>query len=483
MRTFHALTAFSALAVWLASGCYRPSPRSAGSECGSDGECPASLQCICGMCVSDPEAAACSFSITVRAPACKRAEDAGSLCVKEEEFFPVTVVAHRDSEQKHSSRYAGTARFASTWGSPHALPFTFKDGVATAEVAIDRATPAHKAFLSVRAGSAVGASGTGIYVDPPDYQVEIAPVIAPPFGWAAGQVALPALDRVGDDRVMYFVGVEGKGSYPKIGVARSRDGEKWTPDPTPLFTPPPDVAYFSPSVMRTSEKNVELFFSAEAEGPAARANLLFASSSDGGHTFGAPMPILHGTSCAECTRGIMMPWVLVDPIDDLAWILYFSTAYELNRPPQLGVGRSVDRGATWNLDRVATPSTLVKKPAEAETAFSARVLHDPYTGIYRMWYVELDPMNPARCAFVIHYATSADGQFWTGQRSHVPGLKASDVQWTQSMGLQAVGLLPGAVEPPDWASQSPRYTLWISAVSDDGDLGCRPRMIGRAFRP
>ncbi len=469
------------LVAALAAGCYSPAVPSAGYLCGSDGSCPQGLSCVCGACVSSPSEAACSLTLEVHPGGCM-VGDGDSLCVTEGQAFPVTITAFADANHSVPSSYSGTATFASSWGNARATaPFTFEKGVATASVALDRASPSHKTYLTVIAGTGIGQSATGIFIDPPPFTFENAPVLAPPVAWATDDVGLPAIDHGPSGYTLYFAGANSDGIG--IGSATSPDGTSWTPAPQPLLPPEKGKLYYSPSVLRLSPTDVRLFYSVTSFGAASDLGVL--SSSDGGKSFG-PQTILP-TPCASdaCNGGIQFPWLLPSPISSSEWLLYFTRDWK-SPLPTIGIARSVDGGQTWATDTVQTPDNRLNLPRDAADGFSARVLYDARTGIYRMWFAQAVD----KCNTVINYATSTDGQFWTGTREAVLPITIGDVGWAKA-NPAVVGLLPGAIEPPDPASSSPHYTLWFSALMANPSanllfkalLPCVPIGIGRATRP
>ncbi|MSP60990.1 MAG: exo-alpha-sialidase [Myxococcales bacterium] len=477
----------------LAAGCYRPSAPSGSYECDASNLCPSNLQCICGMCVSGEDAAACSLTIAID-PSCPAG--AGDSCVAVEgRPFKVNLAAF--TRTGTPSKYSGPAVIGSSWGHARTpTRFTMSGGVANGiEVTLDRATPLNTAaVLNVRAGSGVGLSERSVLVDPPRLTVDPGPVLDTSAGWARAWIGHPAIDRSASGYTLYFAGVPGVFMDPhaKLGVATSSDGKQWNVAATPLFTSADNGHFFSPSVLRSAPDEVRLFFSHIPKNKDAAADVFMATSSDGGKTFGAAATVLSPLRCVATGcggTGILYPWALLDPIGK-GWLLYYTQFPNdmTGRTSTLALARSGDRGASWHLDPVPVPQSGAL--FSISVAESARVVYDAESDLYRMWYAQItDPTNPtAVCKTVIQYATSADGLFWTGTRGGA-ALSVADVPWAPAHNSQPPnpsgpvdGLAPGAIEPPDPATGKTGYTVWFSPTTSASGF-CFPLSIGRASRP
>ncbi len=473
-----------------AAGCYSPSAPSGGYECAADGACPSGLGCECGVCVKSADEAACSFAVSIDESTCAATDPSSGLClVTEDQPFTINLEARKRDGSRSS--YGGTARLASTWGHARAsAPFTFVDGHASPQVTLDRATPGRTtAVLSATIGTAVGVSQQSLIVQPPPLALEPQPVLDTNSGWAKAGIGLPAIDRGPGGYTLYFTGAAGGMSKTsKIGAATSSDGNNWSVAANPVLASE-QYHYFFPSVLRESDQVVRVFLSrSDAMNGATMADLALATSSDGGKTFGDVAPTLSLAQCLLCEKAggsIQFPQALPDPRLPGAWLVYFLAA---KAPGDgmgvLGAARSADQGATWFTDPVPTPSN--GETLQLVIPYSASVVFDERDRIYRMWYGRIDKLGD-NCSVAISYATSEDGQFYTGAAVDT-SLKIEQVTWAAAHNpyqnlSPPVGVLPGSVQVGDGTSGA-RFTVWYSVIDNlPLGLGCAPVAIGRATRP
>ncbi len=82
------------------------------------------------------------------------------------------------------------------------------------------------------------------------------------------------------------------------------------------------------------------------------------------------------------------PWVIVDPTSRSTWLMFFSLNPKAGVPvyTTLGRGRSLDGGATWQLDPVPTPGS--GQLLDINLASAPRVVYDAGAGLYRMYYAQ-----------------------------------------------------------------------------------------------
>jgi hypothetical protein len=480
-----------------AAGCYSPSAQSGGYLCdptaSSDDQCPSGLKCVCGTCVVGNGDEACSFRIDFdpSAPSCSDKE--AEVCMLENDVAnPVTIkVTAFSSPQAPSdpsatpSHYSGTATLTSSWGHPHYKDFHFDNGTATVQISLDRATPPNStAVIFAKQGDAFGQSNAAIIVDPQPFTVDAAPSVkvgdAP---WMAASVGYPTIDHHGGSYTMYFSAVQSfdSKSMPTIGSATSSgDGMPWTVGAAPLVAPGANT--YGPSVLRLSDTDLRLFF--DQQDPMTNAfSMVQLESTDNGMTFAPPAsgaPPLAPAGCPFCDMrtGIVDPWVVQDPLQSSVWRLFFSLSglAGSRTSSTLGGGRTVDGGATWLVDPLPTPGT--GEAAAVEIDVSPHVAYDAYSKLWRMYYAHyrVGPNLVQACATDVNYATSDDGQFWTGTRQSPTGnaslpsaaIHAENVMWGRTINpLEAtfhfVGVLPGGFDlPPDPSTPT---SLWFSTIS------------------
>jgi len=482
-----------ALALAGAIGCYSPKAPAGAYTCDSSdtsgNACPANLKCVCGNCVTGNGDAACSFKVTAMAPACPNHEADG--CAVENGTFQVTVTAFAETTPPAGATapdttFSGTATIGSTWGNAHYAPFNLVNGTQTVTVSLDRATPPNTtATLTARAGDAYGEGAQALIVDPPPFAVDGKPTLDTKSGWADAAIGYPAIDAADATRTMYFTGFskDGKINTASIGRATSPDGATWSVDAAPIITAPM-THYASPSVLHLADDDIRLFLSAVG---ATSISTVQVQSTDGGMTFGAPLNSLDPASCSFCDShvGILDPWVLVEPTQKKTWLLFFSLSAKnaMMTTTSLGVGRTTDGGATWDLSTVPTPGSGVLF-AGPDIAQSPRVVWDDSARLYRMYYAQLragvsrgGALAIVPCSYQVQYATSLDGQFWTGARIPMTGAAiagtqldatnrpagAGDVAWAPSdnpyqAGAPYLGVEPGAFT----ISSTGGHDLWFT---------------------
>ena len=507
------MRALAVMSISLTIGCYSPTVPSAGFLCGDDGACPGTQTCVCGTCVNSPAEAACFLRVEiVSPPACSDPILAGG-CVHEDEPFNVKVTATvSDDARAMQTGYSGAVTLESTWGNVLVGPdFTsarllLAGGSATASVKLDRATPPNGSLvLEAHAGNpasgsqGAGSSKTSLAVNPRPLVAEPTPLLTiASGGWVNAFLGFPGVDVAPDGtHRLFFTGVTTSGVVnpadiaAEVGVATSTDDKTYTVQASPRITGGKGTFYLAPSALRDGS-TVRLFFTSITASN-THSVVQQAVSTDSGATFPTIQPLMNfdcGDACSG--TGALYPSALHDPHNANDWLLYLTgvpTSFTtgMTPPPDvlatfspLLLARTADSGGSWALSHVPTPGTGTSF-SEA-IAVLPRVLYDPRSALWRMWYATGITNDTEACHTVIYYATSADGVFWTGANQQ-PAFTREMVGWAAGANpyqktQPIVGVYTGAV---DIASDG-TYRLWYSPVIDAGKGFCLPVGVGRATR-
>lgn len=515
------------LAALLVGGCYAPSVPGGSYRCGVGDACPSGLSCECGLCVSDPSQAACSFTIAL-------ASGQNAVEVKEHEKFDVVVTA-LGKAGRPATHFGGDVTLSSTWGDvcvgtagcvgAHDLVH-LDGGAAHATVQLNRETnEPQTAILRATFAGNVGSSGLAKIVVRPPPAVRDAKAISgslagtSTYGFAKAVTGYPYVIKDATGWKLYFVGGERHDGTvtTAVGLATSMDGVSWIPPAASLFTPTVDGTGKVETTTEVggvgayvSSAGISLFFGRGAQasssfgyGTIQRAD---APGANGPFDPAALPAAIELVGCPSCL-GMDFPTVIRDPAPSLSGggadsaVMFFSAEQPLTSSANESLGLSVLRavaldGRTFAVD----PSPAIESTAAERTVVSPRILVDGTT--YKMWYTfapdptpnggaAADANNPcaainialssfnAKLSWKIGYATSSDGYYWVRSDANAtaPVLEATAV------GQDAkASLLLGSVFPADGVDASNGIALYYSPVRPIFGL-CAPDGMGRAVRP
>jgi|GEM_PF-3508322 len=473
----------------VASGCYAPNPPSGAYECASDGACPTSQSCVCGMCVRNPKDAVCNLKIET---------SSASLSVVEHQAFPITVTALYDKSDPASVAlgYEGTVSLSfelvdgSKWADVTPATLKLQNGTATTMVSLNRETaPPQTPHLVGRLQSQRFPSSAVVVTAPPLVR-DITPIVAPltlfqKFGWVQYLVAFPSLRRDADRYRMYFSGIDSQSAL-SLGVATSTDGKTFTPTAAPILvgvpkpamkTDPPLKALAAPQSYEV-DGVTQLVFSESVELTTESNGIVIkrSTSTDGLTAFSTPVPLI---TCADgpdfCRGRASFGTVIQDPDNADGRLMYFvgqSTGLNI---AAIGLARSLDGGKTF----VVEPSPVLNGDLGGEAVLaSPQVVVEG--SVYKMWYSFVRARDfGTQCNLAVGYATSNDGVYWVRSPSNSPMATiegASGGGWdSTNTAFYVSSVLP--------AVTGQGYELYYTAAKQDFFLGCVPNGVGRATRP
>lgn len=494
---------FAVSLLFMAIGCYSPSPPPGAYRCSAaDNSCPSGQHCTCGLCVKSDDQAACSFKVEVPSPQ----SGLKHPTFNEHQAFAVTVTALGSDNKTTAANFNGTVTLTASWGDVYPATMTIANGQGSAMLSLNRETlDPQTANITATFGGNQGISGkVSIRAQPftRDATATIpVPTAAAPFAFADALVSQPDVVRNGASWRLYFGGFSNNRMDYSFGVASSTDGKSFTPlSSTPIlsagtaeFT---KKSIYSPSVFATAHGMFNMALQGNAPdlgaGMAAPARIGIATSADGTSPFAIAnggLPVLTEADCAYCTKEVQFPAVIPDPTTTsfdggvaTGWIMFFN-ASQTNGPVSIGRANSTD-----GIKFTPEPAPLLSGDVFGEALLlSPRVLLDG--SVYKMWYsfAKLGDVNTTDFCMTkagVGYATSSDGFYWIRSPSN-PVMGGDASGW--DAGITA--FLVGSVVPTDGQSAQNGITLYYSTFRQTtltlrtGNLTtCVPNGIGRATR-
>jgi hypothetical protein len=487
-----------ALAALLIAGCYSPSPPGGGFRCGTDGACPSTQHCICGLCVYEDSEAACAFAVEVPPNA----------SFAEHQKFPITVRALQ-ANGVAASGFGGEVSLTATWGDVRPDKVKLNNGSASIMVSLNRETvKPQSAVIKATFGDNKGTSGK-VFVHLPTFTRDPTPIAPPatqlsPWGWADFVAAQPDVIKTPTGYRMYFIGVgtvsQGKAA---VGSATSTDGKTFAPASQPVLMPTAQIepligtaafnGPFGPSMLLGVGAGTGL-------GKTFSGAIAVATSTDGIAPFklgNNGKPVIATGACQYCKSAIGFPSIIADPFatnsDGTAggWFMFFSALEERPNFPLVSIGRAT---STDGVNFVPEAAPLLESDIFGELVMlSPHVLLDGT--VLKMWYsftktsdnsraspdfCGTDPRDRVEVGYATaSYANPSDGLFWVRSQSN-PVLTIGGGGWDNDNRA----ILVGSVLPLDGNDPASGVQLYYSTYRRQGFLPdtCAPDGIGRATR-
>lgn len=208
-----------------------------------------------------------------------------------------------------------------------------------------------------------------------------------PSGWEGGYIAANGSALANDDRIFYWYQA---GDPPRIGLAQSTDGVRWTKNPAPVIDPGPRGAFdergvSDPCVIRAGD-SFYLFYTGLDR--ARRQRLGIARSTDGEHWQKLRTnPVVEmGASGTFDENGLGEPAIWSSA--DQWWMLY--TGRARNEQRRIGLAKSSD-GIHWDRESAFAP-------IEGDQPWDREVVCDPAVEVepneIRVWFGGGDVRSP-----------------------------------------------------------------------------------------
>jgi hypothetical protein len=431
----------------LLGACYAPDAPSGSYTCGEHDSCPDGLSCSCGLCVSSPEQAACSFSITSPDATTTMMSDGHtvtSLSRVEHASFNINVTAYSDSAGTQASTYSGPVTLSSTWGDvcvgtsgcttmPDQIQLSGGSGSAT--IQLNRATvPPQSAVLRASFAGGVGDSGDlRLTIKPPQFSND-AVITAPlsytylkpsttSFGFANATAGAPSVVKTSTGWTLYYLGESMSGNTPAtlniaegIGIATSSDGVTFSPQAQAVYstmvytnkTPNEPLSFGVPSAFAGGLGTAIYFglgFAGQSIGYDAIADI---TAPLGSSTFGMPSALIqiadvpapiNSPGVTNVVTAIDVPMVIADPAPALtgggpnASVMYSSAIVKTTTTPDGGVPISknvvsvVRALAGDGIHFQEDPSPVLQSTLEIPIIYAPRVIVDGT--VYKMFFATI----------------------------------------------------------------------------------------------